>query len=248
MSNIPDSVPTGAIRFNTDSNKMECFNGTKWMQIAVSSPDLDGGTRALAGGGLNPSINAEIMYWNIASAGNAADFGDLTEARGFTSGASSRTRAVFAGGGTPTIVDTIDYVTFASTGDAVAFGELGGTDRWHGAGASNQTRGLFAGGETPTRLDEIDYITIASTGDAKDFGDLTTTIYSMLGACASHIRGMWTGGYTGSVWTNSIQFITIATTGNAAEWGDLITTNSTPDNERGGYMGATSDSHGGLSE
>ena len=67
----------------------------------------------------------------------------------------------------------------------------------------------------------------------------------MIGACASHIRGMWTGGYTGSAWTNSIQFITIATTGNAAEWGDLITT--TADGERGGYMGATSDSHGGLS-
>ena len=53
MSNIPQEVPTGAIRYNTDSNKMECFNGTKWMQVAVSSPDLNGGTRALFMGGEN---------------------------------------------------------------------------------------------------------------------------------------------------------------------------------------------------
>ena len=50
MSRIPVEVPTGAIRYNTDSNKMECFNGTKWMQVAVSSPDLNGGARGVFGG------------------------------------------------------------------------------------------------------------------------------------------------------------------------------------------------------
>ena len=45
MSNIPQEVPTGAIRYNTDSNKMECFDGTKWYEISVSSPNLDGGAR-----------------------------------------------------------------------------------------------------------------------------------------------------------------------------------------------------------
>ena len=49
MSIIPIEVPTGAIRYNTDSNKMECFNGTKWMQVAVSSHDLNGGARGLFG-------------------------------------------------------------------------------------------------------------------------------------------------------------------------------------------------------
>ena len=55
MSIIPVEVPTGAIRYNTDSNKMECYNGTKWMQIAVSSPDLDGGARGTFYGGHNAS-------------------------------------------------------------------------------------------------------------------------------------------------------------------------------------------------
>ena len=56
-------VPTGAIRYNTDSNKMECFDGTKWWQIAVSSPDLNGGTRVLNMGGYAPAYAANIEYY-----------------------------------------------------------------------------------------------------------------------------------------------------------------------------------------
>ena len=140
----------------------------------------------------------------------------------------------------------MDYVEIATTGDAADFGDLT-TAVTNFAGTSSPTRAVWGAGSTPTVLNTIAYVEIASTGNATDFGDLVTTTYSLIGACGSHIRGMWTGGYTGSTWTNSIQFITIATTGNAAEWGDLITTNSTADNERGGYMGATSDSHRGLS-
>ena len=52
---------------------------------------------------------------------------------------------------------------------------------------------------------------------------------------------MVNGGYAPSpgAYINTIQYITFATTGNAADWGDM-------DNARGGYLGATSDSHGGL--
>ena len=61
MSMIPQDVPTGAIRYNTDSNKMECFNGTKWMQISVSESAPIGG-RGLIGGGSGP--NNVINYYN----------------------------------------------------------------------------------------------------------------------------------------------------------------------------------------
>ena len=211
-------------------------------------------TRGCWGGGetANSATQTDtIDYITFATTGNAADFGNLTAARRGCPGGSSPTRGVFAGGQyeTPsagTKNNIIDYITIASTGDAADFGDLP-TAVSNFAGTSSPTRAVWGGGSTPTVLNTIAYVEIASTGNAVDFGDLATTTYSILGACASHIRGMWTGGYTGSVWTNSIQFITIATTGNAAEWGDLITTNSTPDNERGGYMGATSDSHGGLS-
>ena len=55
-------IPTGAIRYNTDSNKMECFDGTQWWQIAVSSPDLDGGARGLIASGRISSGNPSNIY------------------------------------------------------------------------------------------------------------------------------------------------------------------------------------------
>ena len=212
-------------------------------------------TRGCWGGGETANASTQtdrIDYITFATTGDATDFGNLTAGRRGCPGGSSPTRGLFGGGQleTPSAgskVNSIDYIAIATLGDATDFGDLE-TATSNFAGTSSPTRAVWGGGSSPSPTNKIDYVEIASTGNAKDFGDLTTTIYSMLGACASHIRGMWTGGYTGSAWTNSIQFITIATTGNAAEWGDLITTNSTPDNERGGYMGATSDSHGGLSE
>ena len=37
------STVIGAIRYNTDSNKMECYVNDKWMIVSTSSPNLDGG-------------------------------------------------------------------------------------------------------------------------------------------------------------------------------------------------------------
>ena len=39
------STVIGAIRYNTDSNKMECYVNNKWMIVSTSSPTLDGGAR-----------------------------------------------------------------------------------------------------------------------------------------------------------------------------------------------------------
>ena len=73
MSIRPVTVPTGAIRYNTDSNKMECFNGTKWYEIAVSSPDLNGGARGVFGGGRvgDPAAAQNVVqYITIPTLGN----------------------------------------------------------------------------------------------------------------------------------------------------------------------------------
>ena len=51
MSLTPKEIPTGAVRYNTDSNKMEVYIGSTWMEVAVSSPNLDGGARGVIGGG-----------------------------------------------------------------------------------------------------------------------------------------------------------------------------------------------------
>ena len=227
MSLPPSEIPLGAMRFNSDSQKLEYFNGDIWMQVHTFNPDLNGGVRALCGGGYDPNASNMIQGWTISTLGSNFDFGNLTETRGYASGASSRTRAVFAGGGvgSPNLYDTIDYVTFASFGDAIAFGELANSDRWHGAGASNETRGLFVGGENPTRVNEMDYITIASTGDAKDFGDLTRNAEGPPGV-TSPTRAVFCGGVDASPVGvhNTIDYVTIATTGNAQDFGDLNVT------------------------
>ena len=51
MSINPVEIPTGAVRYNTDSNKMEVYIGDTWMEVSVSSPTLDGGARGLILGG-----------------------------------------------------------------------------------------------------------------------------------------------------------------------------------------------------
>ena len=145
MSIIPVEVPTGAIRYNTDSNKMECFNGTKWYEVSVTTPDLDGGARAVFPGGHAPpaATNSNVIdFVTISSQGNAADFGDLdgSDGRAQCAGFSSRTRGCIAGGENPGIKDTIDYFTMASKGNSLDFGTLLASNRaFSGNGFANAT-------------------------------------------------------------------------------------------------------------
>ena len=83
-------------------------------------------TRGVIGGGdPTPGTLTNIIdYVTIASAGDAADFGDLTSARRDLDAASSPTRAIFVGGDTPSgLVNTIDFVEILTTGNALDFGD-----------------------------------------------------------------------------------------------------------------------------
>ena len=158
MSNQPPiGVPQGAIRLNTDSQKLEFYAQDRWYEFAIDSPNLAEsgddlvGPRGMFAGGAEPSHSAIIQAFNLASSGDTFDFGDLTAARYYIAGAASRTRAVWMGGNEGSgYVDTIEFNTFSTKGDAVAFGELIGADRHFGAGFANQTRGIIAGGESPS--------------------------------------------------------------------------------------------------
>ena len=97
MSLTPREIPTGAVRYNTDSNKMEVYIGSTWMEVAVSSPNLDGGVRGVFFGGA-PSNNAAIDFITISTAGNAGDFGDMASHRVQGAAAGSNTRGLYAGG------------------------------------------------------------------------------------------------------------------------------------------------------
>ena len=83
MSLPPSEIQIGAMRFNSNSQKLEYWNGSAWFQIRTFSPNLDGGVRGIYAGGVNtPSGNSsnEIQFFTISTQGDTTDFGDLTVA------------------------------------------------------------------------------------------------------------------------------------------------------------------------
>jgi len=238
MSLPPVEVPSGAMRFNSDSQKLEYWDGAQWLEVSTFSPNigistatggasLGAGPRGLWGGGrASPDVLSSIIdYVNISSTGNAINFGDLTQARRRVSACASSTRGVWGGGYNPDR-NTIDFVTISSTGSATSFGSLTTSRRTPGS-LSNSTRGIWAGGATgPAVQNIIDYITIASTGNAVDYGDLTIARDGPNG-CSSPVRGIFAGGVSSLsplVDSNVIDYITISTLGNAQDFGDLVVT------------------------
>ena len=185
MSLPPKEIPLGAIRFNSDSQKLEYFNGDVWMQTHTFSPDLNGGSRGVAGGGNDGSYVNTIDYWTIPTQGNAVDFGDRTVAS-YCEGCASNTRGLFGGGHSPTYLNTVDYITISSTGNATDFGDLTQARNVMGGGASNNSRLIFAGGQTPTKVNTLDHVTIASTGNATDYGDYIDNRVNLRGFSNGH--------------------------------------------------------------
>ena len=175
--------------------------------------------RGVFGGGRTPSYLNTIDYVTISTTGNAQDFGDLTQARGYMASSSSRTRGVFNGGGVPGAVNTQDYITISSTGDASNFGELQ-TARYGIGNCSSSIRGVFGGGNNPSASNVIEFITIATVGNTQDFGDLTQARVYVSG-CSSSTRGVFGGGTTPSDKVDTMDFITISSTGNATDFGNL---------------------------
>ena len=179
-------------------------------------------TRGVFGGG---DSNTNVMdYINIASTGNAIDFGDLLSAVRQATACASSTRGIFAGGDTggSNASNVIQYITIASTGNAIDFGDISRAG-YSGIGScSSETRGIFSGGITlnfGAAVSNINYIEIASTGNTISFGNLTNAVRNNAG-CSSATRGISAGGIAPS-YTNTIEYVTIASTGNATDFGDL---------------------------
>ena len=229
MSLPPSEIPLGAIRFNSDSQKLEYWMGSAWMQIHTFSPNYDGGVRGFFIGGYN--AEDRIDFITISTQGNATDFGNLTKGRAETSALSNRTRGLVAGDAVPGSDDTIDVFTMSSTGDAVDFGNLlSSTNNAQGFCAlANATRGIWGGGyqQSPVgQINVLQYVTINSNGNAVDFGDLEGNSGQFSGTTggSSPTRGLWFGGgpSPGTTGNTKIQYVTIASTGNGQDFGERI--------------------------
>ena len=215
---------------------MEIYNGDKWWNIDSTSPqEQTGGSRGfIAGGYTNAPVAAygDISYFNVATTGNALDFGDTIATGGRTASGSSRTRGITFYANAPA-KNTIEYITMQSLGNAVDFGDLLNLEDSNAA-TSDATRCVIAGGYANNpdgssgsgpyaRINVIQYITIAHTGNAIDYGDLAVARADFDG-CSSPTRGIFGGGGTepsAATRGNVIDYITIQTLGNSADFGYL---------------------------
>ena len=228
MSNKPPiEVPQGAIRLNTDSQRLEFFAQDRWYEMATNSPNLNSGVRGVTMGGRTSGGNTNrVEFFTVDIASDATDFGDLTQTRRRTQGCASATRSFMFGGSEPggsSGYNVIDFITFSSTGDATDFGDQTTEVRSPGS-VSNSTRGITGGGTegypSGSYKDNIEFITMSSSGNTIDFGDLTLA-RDYPGSANSPTRGIFAGGAQYPSFYSTIDFITIASTGDARDFGNL---------------------------
>ena len=223
----------GMMRFNTDLNTMEFYNGNEWRQFNYQSDiktNPQGRGRAVTATGQNSGVDTgSIEFTQIHSDGKSFDFGEMTTTDPYRSANSNETRALFSGGyvsPSEPAVNTIDYITIASAGDAIDFGDLVTKTGIQGY-CSSSTRGFSAGGwisPTPTHdTNVIQYNQFSTLGNSLDFGDLSEARRSLAGA-QSPTRGIFAGGetQTPNTYKTEIQMITMSSLGNTVRFGDLM--------------------------
>jgi len=158
---------------------------------------------------------------NLASAGNATDFGDMETALSYTVGFGSSTRCIFGTGFTGSNSNILEFTTLATTGSFTDFGDA--ISDYGQTACSSNVRGILAGGYNGgSGRNNISYVTIASAGNTTDFGDLSA-VKGYVGSAASPTRGVISGGTTSDTSNalNVIDYITIASAGNASDFGDM---------------------------
>jgi len=182
--------------------------------------------RGLRGSGQvapNNAITNTVDSVEIATTGDALDFGDLITSKFGAGGIGSPTRGLFCGGGTPTRQTAIDYFTISTRGNGQDFGDIFGDARTlAGATGGNETRGLTFGGATSSGTSNvICAITISSTGSVSDFGDCTKQ--NGTAVVCSPTRAVAAGGDSAANGShiNTIDYVTIQTFGNSFDFGDL---------------------------
>ena len=217
----------GMMRFNTDLNTMEFYNGNEWRQFRYqsdisNSPSSRGRALLTGGDSLDGTMNSQrIEFCNISTLGNTKSFGDLLSTSKRGAALAGHTRALHAGGTTPSYTSTINYNTIASEGDSISFGDLSG-GRLGLTGYSSSTRGIWASGYLNADTNIIEYVEIMTLGDAVDFGDATNKSH-MANGFSSPTRGVW---HLGDIVAPTnygavINFVTIASKGNATTFGSL---------------------------
>jgi len=208
----------GSMRFNEDLGTLEFYTGDEWRTVNSFKDTGNRGRGVFGGGGGSPApSSAIIQYVNIATTGNALDFGFLLSTEKYLHGCASSTRGIFGAGNDN---DTLQYITIASEGDSIDFGNLTG-NALAGSMLSSSTRGIIHQSTNPT-TNVISFIEISTIGNALDFGDMTQGVRHG-SQFASPTRGVFAGGYRNPQNENYTEFqsVTIASKGNSINFGNL---------------------------
>jgi hypothetical protein len=210
-------------------------------EILAAVYKFQGTVSGYTSGGSSPSIVDTVDKFPFASNANAADVGNLTQARSNPAGQSSDVSGYTSGGFAPSNANVIDKFPFASDANANDVGDLSQA-RQASAGQSSDSNGYTSGGGLPL-ANIIDKFSFASDTNATDVGDLTQGRYKAAGQSSS------SNGYTsgGRVPTfpidqaqNTIDKFPFASDANATDVGDL----TQPKNMSAGQ---SSETHGYVS-
>ncbi len=182
------------------------------------------GRGVFSGGRNNPVFHDTMNLVEIATTGNAVDFGNLSKkVNGGSGNVSNSTRGITSGGydgDAGANASHIDYHIFSSNGGVYDFGDLTEASNAHG-GHSNGRIGIFAMGY-PTYSGQLTFITIATTGDATAFGSLTSLpAVADPGGINSPTRAILHGLNNSNENIKMCEFVTFETLGNSQEFGNL---------------------------
>jgi len=221
--------------------------GSSGMQLPSGPTEFRGGRgRAVfAGGSQQPSGSqwqSVMDKVEIATTGNATDFGDMDQGRYYNRAVSNSTRGVIAGGtgdgtGSPAMTSNMQFVTISSEGGSNDFGDMDFA-RNGLVPASNNIRGLLAAGYvSPANIrdTQILFITISTTGNSNGFGSLSEAQDQGAGI-NSPTRGVFAG-CKNPARSDVISFVTISTLGDGQDFGNLTTS-------KGAMPGASSSTRG----
>ena len=232
-ANEPSSPSNGDAWLDTDNNIYKVYINGEWKDwLGTSAPATNAwsGDRGIAAGRNASSNYNEIQRFDITTAGNSVDFGDLIGQPAFFCSAGSSARTIWGGGwdaAASARLNVIQYITPSSPGNATDFGDLTAARSTKGA-HSNGTRLLFCGGfDAGVFSETVDYITVANTGNATDFGDLIYTgsdkpTTGCQGSTGDATRALHPNSVGGGSAIAKIDYFTYASAGNGTDFGDLV--------------------------
>ena len=223
-STEPSSPSNGDTWWDTGNDKYYVYVNDAFKEYSIAPPPSNpwSGDRGMIAGGetATASILDVIQYFDITTAGNTQDFGDLTTTTENAAGASSSARGLSLGGTGTSGRAEIQYVTISTTGNAQDFGDLA-TGVYYHAACSDGTKAFVNGGlsGSSTYLNQIQYVTIATTGNAADWGDLVGTSWISMASAADTTRAVHYAGHRGG-YSNAIDYYSTASAGNASDFGN----------------------------